>query len=88
MRVLRRAAFQGHAVPATAGRPVGPFSAEVLAKPVISDDVITSDNPYPFGATAQNDYQGIKTYQCRYCSEIVTEDELDAHICGGAHGED
>lgn len=88
MRVVRRAAFQGHAVPETAGRPRGPFSPEVLAKPVISDEVITSDNPFPPGATSQNDFRGVPHYRCRYCQEIIPEYALDAHVCEVPDGSD
>jgi hypothetical protein len=79
MRVIRTPAYQGHAIPSKAGYAVGPFSPEVLAKNEIVFD--EGEPQLPYGATAQNNYQGIKLYRCRYCGETVTEDEIDAHYC-------
>lgn len=80
MRVIRRAAYQAHAVPSTAGYPRGPFNPEILAKPEIVHEDPVDDMPY--GATAQNDYRGVPLYECRSCGDIVTEDDLNGHICG------
>jgi hypothetical protein len=87
MRVIRRPALQAHAVPATAAPPRGPFSAELLAPPVI-DRTVPNDNPFPPGATAQNDFRGARMYQCKACKEVVPEYGIDAHICGEHDGED
>jgi len=87
VRVIRKPAFQGHAIPATAHRPNGPFSSEMLAEPVITYDDTDPDDYYPPGATAQNQYRGLKTYVCNYCSAQVLENELEGHVCGGDHGE-
>lgn len=87
MRVIRRPAFQGHAVPETAGRPQGPFPSEVLAPPVITYDDSDPDNIYPPGATAQNNYRGVTMYRCRDCSATLTEDQLEDHACEVDHGQ-
>jgi len=87
VRVIRKQAFQGHAIPLTAHRPNGPFSSEVLAEPVITYDDTDPDDFYPPGATAQNQYRGLKTYVCNNCSEHVLEDSLSGHACVGEHGE-
>lgn len=87
MRVLRRAAVQAHAVPETAGYPRGPFGPDILAKPVVVHEDV-SDTPFPMGATAQNDYRGIRYFRCKNCLDVVADHEVDAHICGVARGED
>lgn len=87
MRVIRRPAYQGHAVPETAGRPKGPFPSEVLAPPVITYDDNDPDDIYPPGATAQNNYQGVILYKCRACAATVTEEQMDAHRCQVDNGE-
>lgn len=85
MRVVRKQAYQAHPVPETAGYPKGPFSAEVLAPPVIDHEPLT-DEFFPDGATAQNQYQGSTYYRCRLCKEILEKSELSQHDCGGDDG--
>ena len=85
MRVIRTPAYQGHAVPKTAGHARGPFNPEILADPVI---VVDEPEPEPYGATAQNDYRGLKLYRCTYCGDTVTEEEIDAHYCEAGDGEE
>ena len=81
MRVIRKQAYQGHAVPSTASHPVGPFPAELLRESVIVYDDNDPDDMYPAGATAQNNYAPPKLYKCQYCGDIVTEYEVDSHVC-------
>jgi hypothetical protein len=79
MRIVRIPAFQGHAIPSKAGYPVGPFNPEVLAP---SQIVVDEGEPqFPYGATSQNGFQGLKLYRCTYCGDTVTEEEIDAHYC-------
>ena len=87
MRVIRRAAVQGHAVPATASYPKGPFPAEVLAPPVVTHDDTDPDVLYPPGATAQNNYQGVRMFRCKLCGELVTEEQIASHQCEDVDGE-
>jgi hypothetical protein len=87
VRVLRRAAIQAHAVPETAGRPMGPFGPEILAKPVVVHEDV-DDNPFPIGATAQNQFRGTRFFKCKNCYSVVAEDEVQMHVCGVHDGED
>ena len=73
MHVIRRPARQAHAIPSTAGYPVGPFNPEVLAQPEIVVETPELKHEPP----------RLKLYQCNYCGETVTEDEIDAHWCDG-----
>jgi len=84
VHVVRRAAYQGHAVPATAGYPRGPFDADVLAQPVM--EVFEPEPEFPYGATAQNDMQGVPLYRCRVCNGLETEETLDQHQCPVSDG--
>lgn len=82
MKVVRRQAYQGHAVPATAGYPKGPFSPEVLAPPVIDYTPLVDDQDFfPVGATAQNNFRGTPRYQCRLCGDVLDGDQLSTHAC-------
>lgn len=78
MRIIRTPAYQGHAVPATAGYAKGPFNPEILADPVI---VIDEPAPEPYNANAQNGMRGERLFRCQYCTEIIPESEIDAHYC-------
>lgn len=78
MRVIRRPAYQGHALPTTVGYPRNPFDPAVVATPRV---VHQDQDPEPYGATAQNGYLGLALYRCSFCGETVTEDEVDAHSC-------
>jgi hypothetical protein len=80
VRVIRRPAFQGHAIPTTAGYPRGPFDADVLAPPVIVHEDPVDD--MPVGATAQNGYRGVDLFDCTLCGAVVTEDGKAGHRCG------
>lgn len=81
MRVIRKPAYQGHAVPKTAMSPRGPFPAEVMAAPVVTYDDDPSDEILPIGATAQNDYLGPTYLRCTLCEAIVLEDDAPFHDC-------
>lgn len=80
MRVIRKSAYQGHAVPQTAMSPRGPFPAEVMASPVITFDN-DSDDLLPPGATAQNNYQGLRHVRCTLCGDVMIEDDAPSHTC-------
>jgi hypothetical protein len=82
VHIVRRAAYQGHAVPATAGYARNPFDPAVIAPPVI---VLPEPEPEaPYGATAQNNYAGEPLFRCTLCDEIVPESLLDEHRCPDA----
>lgn len=73
MRVIRKFAVQGHAVPHTAHRPLGPFPAEVLAKPTIAYGEEPDSLP--------EEMDGVKFYRCKDCGEVLRGDEIDHHYC-------
>lgn len=81
MKVIRRAAVQGHAIPTTAHRPQGPWPAEVMAQNEIV--AVEPDDPDP-RAHAQNNYQAPHMVRCVDCLEVLYSDETDSHRC--AHG--
>lgn len=78
MRIIRTPAYQGHAVPRTAGRANGPFNPDVLAEPKI---VVQEPEAEPYNANAQNGFLGETLYRCQYCGEVVPESEIDMHYC-------
>jgi hypothetical protein len=81
VHIVRKAAFQGHAVPATAGYARGPFNPEVLATPVVVIDVEAGEPEFPYGATAQNDYKGVPLMRCTWCGGVEPEENVGQHVC-------
>jgi hypothetical protein len=79
VRIIRRPAVQGHAIPNKASYASNPFPVEILRPNPVVD--VVDDTPSPY-ANAQNDYREPKYYRCRSCEEIFTEDEVDGHHCG------
>lgn len=88
MHIIRKQAFQGHAVPATGGYSRQPFPPEVMAPPIIVIDDNDPDLLYPPGATAQNNYAASPLFKCRQCAATMTEEETRWHECGDDDGED
>lgn len=78
MRVVRRAAVQGHDIPSTAHRPHGPFPAEILAPNQVITEPEEQIDPR---ANAQNLYRSPSLVRCTVCGEIMTEDVTDSHVC-------
>lgn len=78
MRVIRRPAVQGHAIPQTAHQPHGPFPAEILAPNVVVTEAEEEVDPR---ANAQNLYRSPSLVRCTLCGEIMTEDVTDSHVC-------
>ena len=85
MRITTIAAKQGHAVPAVATRPMGPFPPELFRTPAPVVDYVSQPDGggevLPEDATAQNNFRGVKWYRCRACHEAVTEDDVALHRC-------
>jgi hypothetical protein len=80
VRVVRRAAVQGHAIPTTAHQPRGPFPSEVMAP----NQVITEEEErIDPRANAQNLYRSPSMVRCTWCGDVMTEDVTDSHICEG-----
>lgn len=87
MRIVRVAARQGHAVPASVTPARGPFPPELFQKPqVVADYEPQPDgggDPVPDDGTAQNGFRSTKWYRCRDCHSAVAENDLDSHDCEG-----
>jgi len=79
MRVVRRAAVQGHAIPSTAHRPNGPFPAEILAPNQVVTEEEEKIDPR---ANAQNLYRSPSMVRCTLCGDVMTDDMTDGHRCG------
>lgn len=74
MPVIRKFAVQGHAVPSGAYRAHGPFPAEVLAQNPRSYVDQHSDSLHE----ALDD---VRMFRCKYCTDVLYEDELNFHEC-------
>jgi hypothetical protein len=78
MGVIHIDAEQGHAVPKSVIQPRGPFGAY---SPTM--DPNQEDPPeFPYGATAQNNMQGVQWFVCNACRAHVPGNRLEQHICG------
>jgi hypothetical protein len=85
LRIIRYETKQGHPVPKSAMAPRGPFPPELFRDPeIITDYVPQSDGggeEIPEGGTAQNNFRELRWFKCRVCGDIVSEHEVDSHIC-------
>jgi hypothetical protein len=73
MKLIRKYAVQGHAVPRTAQAPRGPFPPELYARPVVDYGDAPESLPEAF--------DDVKMFLCKYCGDVVREDQLDSHRC-------
>lgn len=74
MGLIRKFAVQGHEVPEHATRPLGPFPPEVLAQGRVVQDDYDSDSLHEA-------LDNVRMYKCRFCGDVLYEDELDIHEC-------
>jgi hypothetical protein len=74
MPLIRKFAVQGHAVPATAHSPRGPFPPEILEQPRMQDNDYQSDSLHA-------GLDDVRFFKCKNCDEIMLEAELDTHEC-------
>lgn len=74
MAIVRKFAVQGHDVPKAAYRPYGPFPPEVLAQTRMEYEDQHSDSLHEA-------LDNVRMFRCRYCGEIVYEDEIPIHEC-------
>ena len=74
MKVIRKFAVQGHAVPSASHSPRGPFPPEVLAGPQMAYGDEHSDSLHPA-------LDEVRFFKCRDCEEVLFETELDNHTC-------
>jgi hypothetical protein len=80
VRVIRRPAVQGHAIPTTAHQPRGPWPSEVMAPNPV--EPVEPNDPDP-RATAQNGYR-VPTYlRCTSCGSVIEDTEAASHHCPG-----
>ncbi len=92
MRIQRVITKQGHPVPRTAHAPRGPFPPELFeTEPVVTDYIPQPDSgdyELPIGSTAQNNFQPIKWFRCRDCEVVISEHEVNEHVCEEEYEED
>jgi hypothetical protein len=74
MRVIRKFAVQGHAVPESAHSPQGPFPQEIMAEPKLEYQVEHSDSLH-------EGFDTVRLFKCRDCQDILYQDQLDEHEC-------
>jgi hypothetical protein len=75
MPLIRIHARQGHATPNGYSSPRGPFPPEIFAQ-----------NPRAYDESFQSDslpeaFDDIRMFRCKYCTDILYEDELETHDC-------
>lgn len=75
MPLIRKFAVQGHAVPSGPHAPQGPFPPELFqASEVVYDDAVHGDSVHEA-------YDDVRLFRCKYCYDVLYEDELDTHEC-------
>jgi hypothetical protein len=84
-RIQKIATKQGHPTPRSLGYAKGPFPPELYTSPPVVEDYEPETGnggpEIPDGGTAQNNFRELLWYKCRSCEEIVSERELESHIC-------
>ena len=75
MPIIRKFARQGHAIPKTAAPARGPFPAEIFsANPRAIEE-------FEHGDSLHEALDNIRYFRCRECGEIISENEMEDHIC-------
>ena len=74
MPLIRKFAIQGHAVPDGPQRARGPFPPELFQSPPMVYDAGHPDSLHE----ALDD---VRMFRCRFCDDVLYEDELDTHEC-------
>ena len=74
MKLIRKFAVQGHAIPKSSHTPRGPFPPEVLAGPQMEQDLEHADSLH----VALDD---VRFFKCKECERILEELELEEHQC-------
>jgi hypothetical protein len=74
MPIIRKFAIQGHAVPSGIQRARGPFPAELYQSSPVVYENSHSDSLHEA-------LDNVRMFRCKYCTEILYEDELFAHEC-------
>lgn len=81
MKIERIVTKQVHYVPPSATRPKGPFPPEVLAEPKVSYEYEREGEEIPVEGTAQNLFKETKWFRCNLCDMLVSESQIEIHIC-------
>jgi hypothetical protein len=74
LKLIRKFAVQGHAIPKSSHTPRGPFPPEVLAGPQMEQDLEHADSLH----VALDD---VRFFKCKDCERILEELELEEHQC-------
>lgn len=75
MPIIRKYAVQGHAVPKGYQAPRGPFPPEIFqTSPVVYEEGTQADSLHE----ALDD---VRMFFCKYCADVLYEDELESHEC-------
>lgn len=86
-RIVRVPVYQGHPVPSRPHAPRGPFPPDLRATTGVNTDYApqsdSGEPDLPVGATAQNGFEAVKYFRCRFCDGVLREEELDDHYCEG-----
>jgi hypothetical protein len=72
--IIRKFAVQGHAVPSGPYGAYGPFPRELYSQPRGEDD-------FEYGDSLHEALDDVRMFRCKDCSDVLYEDELDAHEC-------
>lgn len=78
MKLLRKFAVQGHAVPLSVHSSRGPFPPEVLAGPKMAEDTTHSDSLHV-------GLDNVRFFRCRDCGEVLLDSETSNHDCEETH---
>jgi hypothetical protein len=73
MKLIRKFAVQGHAVPNGAQAALGPFPPELYARTRVD----YGDAPESLPET----YDDTRMFLCKLCGDVVREEGLSSHVC-------
>lgn len=76
MPIIRKFAIQGHAVPKGPHRPNGPFPPELWT----AQEVAPEPEEY-YGDSLHEALDDVRFFRCKYCGEVLYEQQLDYHEC-------
>ena len=75
MPLIRKFAVQRHTYPEGYRRATGPFPPEIFQTAPVVYEENHSDSLHEA-------LDNVRMFRCRYCTEILYEDELSFHQCG------
>jgi hypothetical protein len=75
MPLIRKFAVQGHTVPSGYSTPRGPFPPEIFAQNPRAEE------EFPHSDSLHEALDDIRMFRCKYCGDILYEDELNTHDC-------